>query len=180
MSRIGVVPMSAKPYHIGHDQLIRLAANECDEVIVFVSNGDRKRPGQFTIKGETMQDLWSDYIFKTLPDNVYVQFIDNPVSAVYKLTGDANEDSNNIETYAIYSDPIDMEQNFSPKNISKYMSNLVAKQRIVRRLVPREQTVNISGTQMRTWLLHGNKQKFIAHLPSGLDGEAIWTALCKR
>lgn len=180
MTRIGVIPMSAKPYHVGHDQLVRMAAEECDEVIVFVSEGDRKRKGEFLIKGETMCEIWSEHILKSLPDNVYVQFVTNPVSAVYQLAGDANEDPTNRETYAIYSDPMDMEHNFPPKSISKYMPNLVAEQRVVRRLVPRETTVDVSGTQMRAWLMHGDKKKFIEHLPPTLDREAVWEALAAK
>jgi len=172
--------MSAKPYHVGHDQLIRLAADDCDEVIVFVSEADRVRKGEFPIKGKTMQHVWSEHILDTLPDHVYVQFVPNPVGAVYKLTGDANEDPSNDDTYAIYSDPTDMERNFPPKSISKYMPNLVATQRVVRRLVPREATVDVSGTQMRAWLMHGNKDAFVNHLPSTLDGEAIWKHLTER
>ena len=178
--RIGVIPMAGRPYHLGHDQLIRLAAVECDEVVVFVSEGDRKRKGQFPIKGETMRDVWSDHIAPSLPDNVYVQFVPNPVSAVYELTGDANKDPGNDETYAIYSDPIDMERNFPPKSVSKYMPNLVAKQRVVRRLVPRETLVDVSGTQMRAWLMYGNKERFLAHLPDTIDGKAIWEALTRK
>ncbi len=172
--------MSAKPYHAGHDQLIRLAASECDEVVVFVSEGDRKRKGEFVIKGETMRILWSDHILESLPDNVYVQFVSNPVSSAYELTGDADKDTNNRETYVIYSDPIDMERNFSPKSVSKYMPLLVAKQRVVRRLVLRETTVDVSGTQMRAWLMHGDKEKFLTHLPKTVDGEAFWKALTHR
>lgn len=180
MTTIGVVPMSAKPYHVGHDQLIRLALAECDEVVVFVSEGDRKRKGEFLIKGSTMLDIWSDLIMKSLPDNTYVQFTSNPVSAVYELLGDADKDPDSVEAYRVYSDPKDMENNFPPSSVSKYAPRLVAEQRVVRRLVPRETTVDVSGTQMRAWLMHGDKARFIAHLPPTIDGEAVWAALQRR
>ncbi len=180
MTRVGVVPMSAKPYHVGHDMLVRLAASECEEVVVFVSEADRARKGEFPVKGETMRDVWSDHILATLPDNVYVQFVPNPVTAVYRLTGDADADPNDLQTYAIYSDPTDMERNFPPRSVSKYMPNLVARQRVVRRLVMREATADVSGTQMRAWLQHGDKARFVAHLPASLDGEAVWAKLSRR
>ena len=60
---VGIVPMSAKPYHIGHDQLIRLALFECEEVVVFVSSADRARKGEYSVKGETMRKVWEDHIF---------------------------------------------------------------------------------------------------------------------
>lgn len=177
---VGVVPMSAKPYHVGHDQLIRLALFECEEVVVFVSNADRVRKGEFPVKGETMREIWTEHIMKTFPDEVYVSFVPNPVSAVYTLLGDSDKDPNNTDSFRIYSDPTDMERNFPPKSISKYMPELVARQRVVRRLVPREATVDVSGTQMRAWLQHGNKEKFLAHLPSFMDGETVWNALQRR
>lgn len=177
---VGIVPMSAKPYHVGHDQLIRLALFECDEVVVFVSNADRVRKGEFPVKGETMRKVWEDHIMKTFPDEAYVSFVPNPVSAAYTLLGDSDKDSANTDSFRIYSDPDDMERNFPPKSISKYMPNLVARQRVVRRLVPRETLVNVSGTQMRAWLQHGDKTKFIAHLPKTIDGEAVWNVLSRR
>lgn len=177
---VGVVPMSAKPYHVGHDQLIRLALFECEEVVVFVSNADRVRKGEFPVKGETMRQIWDDHIMKTFPNEVYVSFVPNPVSAAYTLLGDSDKDPDNTDSYRIYSDPTDMERNFPPKSISKYMPHLVATRRVVRRLVPRETLVDVSGTQMRGWLQHGNKEKFVDHLPMTLDREAIWTTLSHR
>lgn len=177
---VGIVPMSAKPYHVGHDQLIRLALFECQEVVVFVSNADRVRKGEHPVKGETMCKVWEDHIMKTFPDDTYVSFVPNPVSAVYTLLGDSDKDPRNTDSFRIYSDPTDMERNFPPKSISKYMPHLVATQRVVRRLVPRETTVDVSGTQMRAWLQHGEKTKFIAHLPKTIDGEAVWNALSRR
>jgi hypothetical protein len=32
---------------------------------------------------------------------------------------------------------------------------------------------------MRAWLQHGNKAKFVEHLPPTIDREAIWEALSK-
>ena len=37
---VGLVPMSAKPFHKGHMFLIQAAAEKCDRVIVYVSISD--------------------------------------------------------------------------------------------------------------------------------------------
>ena len=52
---IGLVPMSAKPFHEGHMALIRKAADECKQVIILVSTSDRARKGEITIYGEDMK-----------------------------------------------------------------------------------------------------------------------------
>ena len=73
--RIGLVPMSAKPFHRGHAGLIEIAAKENDKVIVFVglgSRGIKKRKkqkrkfeeplaGEFPIYGDTMKKIWQGY-----------------------------------------------------------------------------------------------------------------------
>ena len=35
--KIGLVPVSAKPYHAGHHALVELAASQNDKVLLFVS-----------------------------------------------------------------------------------------------------------------------------------------------
>ncbi len=53
--RIGLVPVSAKPYHIGHHALVTRAAEENDQVLLFVSTSDRKRKGEVPILGADME-----------------------------------------------------------------------------------------------------------------------------
>ena len=63
---VGLVPMSAKPFHEGHMSLIRKASDECKSVIVFVSTSDRKRKGEITIFGEDMKYIWENILIKYL------------------------------------------------------------------------------------------------------------------
>jgi hypothetical protein len=181
MHHIGLVPMSAKPYHAGHDALIRLAQQECEQVVVFVSTSDRVRKGEFPVRADVMRKLWVD-IVETLPEDISVVFVPNPVSAVYEFIGLRNGDTQPAmrdEKIVIYSDPTDMERNFPERSLVKYGAALVNAKRLARRFVPRDSTVDVSGTQMRAWLQHGNKAKFVANLPEGLDGEAFWKALSR-
>jgi len=182
MNRIGIVPMSAKPYHAGHDGLIKLACFECDEVVIFVSTADRVRKGEYPIMASVMRKLWDDVILASLPEKVFVQFVANPVSAVYELIGDRNETPTNDdeETLVIYSDPVDMDRNFPERSLLKYGGRLTQRRLLGRRHVPRDCTVNVSGTEMRAWLQHGEKAKFVANLPKEIDGNVVWDALHKR
>lgn len=73
--KIGLVPMSAKPFHRGHEDLIRLADKENELTLVFVGFGARgikkrkkqKRKfeepinDQFPIYSDTMQKVWQGY-----------------------------------------------------------------------------------------------------------------------
>lgn len=98
--RIGLVPMSAKPYHLGHHMLVQLAAlgdasdaaieeaPENDEVFVLVSytsrgtkpgikkSGGKERPipGETPIFGEDMKYIWETLLIPNLefPSNVTV------------------------------------------------------------------------------------------------------------
>jgi len=98
--KIGLVPMSAKPYHLGHHMLVQLAAlgdasdaavegaPENDEVFVLVSytsrgtkpgtkkSGGKERPipGETPIFGEDMKYIWETLLIPNLefPSNVTV------------------------------------------------------------------------------------------------------------
>ena len=64
--KVGLVPISAKPYHKGHHYLVEQAARENDEVIVFASTSDRKRSGEFPITGNSMIRSWNDLIIPNM------------------------------------------------------------------------------------------------------------------
>lgn len=99
--RIGLVPMSAKPYHRGHHMLVEIAAlgnassaalkgaPTNDEVVVFASyssrgtkpatksSGGKERiiPGETPVFGEDMKYIWEKLLIPNLrlPDNVTVR-----------------------------------------------------------------------------------------------------------
>ena len=87
--KIGLVPVSAKPYHAGHHYLIETAASKNDKVIVYASTSDRKRKGEFPVSGRVMQDIWVNEILQLMPENVDVVFGGSPVRKVYEAIGDA-------------------------------------------------------------------------------------------
>lgn len=179
---IGVVPMSAKPYHLGHDRLIRLAAKENDHVYVFVSLSDRKRKGEITISGAAMSTIWINFIEPTLPDNVTVDYVTSPVAACWAFIGGYNDDHVSRYTFRIYSDPVDLKTNFPVTRMEKYWSWLYKRNKIVLKPANRNSTVNISGTAMREMLQDGDYESFTAMLPPALrsDAEEIIATLLKQ
>lgn len=178
MARFGVVAMSAKPYHAGHDMLIRTAAAENDVVKLYVSTSDRKRKGELPIRGSDMELIWQRYIEPSLPDNVEVEYGGSPIRKAYEFLGAENE-AGSEDTYTIYSDPEDIERNFPAASLEKYLGDLYAKGRIVLEPVQRSETVDVSGTMMRQWLTSGDMESFIVNLPAALQphGEEIWNML---
>jgi len=169
MARIGLIPISGKPYHAGHDGLVRLAAKENDEVHVFVSLSDRDN-----ISGSGMERVWQQLIVPSLPDNVKVTYGGSPVGNVFKEVGDANKEGS-PNTYSIYSDPTDAATNY--KTLDRYAGDLIARGQLKLRPVARTSTVDISGTQMRQWFDADDKQSFISGLPKSIDGNKVWEIL---
>lgn len=178
--RIGLLALSAKPYHNGHHTLVQRAAQDNDAVILFVSLTDRARPNEVLIRGKDMAIIWRDHLTNIMPGNVSPVYLvdESPVRRIYKVLGEA--DPNAPDTYYIYGDPDDIAQNFSEDSIEKYLADLYGNGKLRFRRVERKDTVDISGTQMREWLQDGNMSDFIAHLPPGVDGQAIWTLLRRQ
>lgn len=174
--KIGLIAMSAKPYHAGHDGLVRWASKENDKVYLYVSLSDRKRPGEIPILGTDMQLIWHEQIEPSLPDNVNVTYGGSPVANVYKNLGDANDNASD-DVFQIYADPEDLTQNYPEKSLIKYCGNLYANGQIILKPIERSQTVNVSGTKMRKYLSSGDKASFISNMPDSIDGASVWDIL---
>lgn len=176
MKKIGIVPISGKPYHAGHDGLVRLAASENDEVHLYVSLSDRKRPGELPITGAAMEKIWKLQIEPSLPDNVIVTYGGSPIANTFDDIGEASE-ADSDDVYLIYSDPIDAEKNFSDKLLEKYAASLFLKGNVSTRPVQRTSTVNVSGTKMRSFMAKGDKKSFLKFMPKSIDGSFVWNTL---
>lgn len=177
---IALIPLAAKPYHAGHDGLVRIASSENDEVHLFVSISDRARTGEMKIDGETMFMIWKDYIEDALPDNVK-SFIDYtvtaPVSKVYNELENA-ESQGSQDVYTIYSDVDDIRK-YTDEMLSKVAPKLFSKGQIQRRGIERTETVDVSGTEMREFIEDGDIVGFTALLPPAIQqhGKEIFDLL---
>lgn len=177
---IALIPLAAKPYHAGHDGLVRIASSKNDEVHLFVSISDRARTGEMKIDGETMFMIWKDYIEDTLPDNVK-SFIDYtvtaPVSKVYNELENA-ESQGSQDVYTIYSDVDDIRK-YTDEMLSRVAPTLFSKGQIQRRGIERTETVDVSGTEMREFIEDGDIVGFTALLPPAIQqrGKEIFDLL---
>lgn len=169
MSRtIGIVPGSFKPYHAGHDALLRIAAEENDIVYLLASTTPRG-----SASGDTMKQVWNEYILPTLPANVIPDVSEgSPVGKVYKIIQRAEEESS-TDIFRIYSDKDDITK-YNSKKLCKVAPKLYGsfdnKKQIELRGIPRTATVNVSGTKMREYLLVGDIVRFIENLPGPIQG----------
>lgn len=174
--------MAAKPYTAGHDALIRLAASECSKVYVFTSTADRVRKGEAHVLGKDMQKIWMDLVAPTLPPNVEVDFVVNPVSEVWSFLGDENENMASLShershEFLVYGDVEDVAISFPMHSLQKYCGNLLDAGKVIPRAVERSETVDVSGTEMRTYLANGNKEAFLRGLPPTIDRRSVWDLL---
>ena len=191
---IGLVPMSAKPFHEGHMFLIRKAADQCKKVTVFVSVSDRKRKGEITIFGEDMKYIWKNILEKSIKEyypNVDFEYGGSPVRKVYEKLEEANIKRSG-EVYSVYSDAEDTMKNYSHAERAKYFEDLYNSGEVV---FPAEQSPesfmrgegspNVSGKLMRSYLSNASEDKFLFldSLPQEInndDKEEIFNILFSR
>lgn len=186
VNRIGLIPVSGKPYHAGHHYLVERAAAENEEVILFVSTSDRKRKGEFVILGSDMERVWREELEKMMPNNVKVEYGGSPVRKVYDLIGDACKISGVEETYVVYSDPTDTAQNYSQAYRDKYMQPLCDAGQVIFAAEENPEAFtrgsgspNVSGTKMREALQDGDFATFAAGMPAGVNAQNVWSILKK-
>ena len=181
--RVGLVPISAKPYHAGHHALVTRAAGDNDLVMLFVSTSDRKRRGELPVLGSDMLRIWKEYLEPIMPGNVEIYYGGAPVQKVYG-TLQAAEQLLEDDTYVIYSDPGDTAQNYPVCNRLKYFPELYKAGKVV--CAAEEDpsaftrgvgTPDVSGTAMRNAIATDNFKIFSAGMPPGVDARAIFNIL---
>tara|TARA_Y100000310_G_scaffold52712_2_gene48396 strand:+ start:2680 stop:4590 length:1911 start_codon:yes stop_codon:yes gene_type:complete len=184
--RIGLIPVSGKPYHAGHHYLVERAAKENDEVVLFVSTSDRIRKGQFPVYGADMKRVWQEELERIMPANVTIEYGGSPVRKVYDMIGDACEIDEGQETYVVYSDPTDTALNYPPANREKYMQPLCDRGRVVFAAEENPEAFsrgkgspNVSGTAMRQALQDGDFEQFATSMPAGVNAQNVWNILTK-
>jgi len=184
--RIGLIPVSGKPYHIGHHSLVTTAASENDEVVLFVSVSDRKRQGEFPIFGEDMQRVWREELEGIMPSNVRIEYGGSPVRKVYQAIEEACN-SGDDEVYTIYSDPEDTAQNYPQDARDRYMQPACDLGRVVfaaeenpEKFTRGEGTPDVSGGKLRHYLEINNFERFASYMPPGVDAQSVFDILRSR
>lgn len=179
---IALIGGGFKPFTKGHYMLVSQAASEADEVYLFVSTGDRARPGQLPIFwASQMKKIWDTYLEKAMPSNTQVEYVKNPTSAMWTVLGNANDDSNDHNTYLIFGGDDDLPRYFTEKSQLKYIPRLVENDQIELRTFSREDNVNISGTELRNFIVKGELESFTHWLPEPVQryGQEIFNILAQ-
>ena len=181
---IGLVPMSAKPFHEGHMFLIRKAIDECKKVIVYVSITDRSRKGEITIFGEDMKYIWENILQSSIKDahpgaDIEFEYGGSPVGKVYKKLEEGTLPENIKKTYAIYTGDEDKGR-YSPKFYIDIIDRVH-----VRPIMRGKDTPPVSGKLMRSYLSNASEDKFLFldSLPREVndnDKEEIFNILFRR
>ena len=181
--KIGLIPVSAKPYHAGHHALVEIAARENDSVILFVSTSDRTRKDELPIYGSDMINVWKNHIEKILPGNVDVQYGGSPVRKVYEALGDA-EKVGSKDTFTVYSDPTDTARNYPESSRVKNFADLYTAGQVLfaaeknpGMFTRGKGTPDVSGTKIRAAIESGDIKTFTAGMPTGFDHRAVFDIL---
>ena len=177
---VGLFPISAKPYHVGHHSVMEIASKENDQVVLFVSLSDRKRKGEFPVSGESMRIIWDKHISPVLPENVRVRYVVNPVRSIYEMLESAS--ASELDTvFTVYSDNVDINRNFPDISRNKYFPRLHENNLVRFKGVERgKDSPDVSGTKMRAALQCGDKLAFKAGCVPRMDSEEIFNILCSN
>ena len=169
--RLGIVAGSFKPYHAGHHKMVEIAAENNDQVYLFVSTTDRMRKGEHPLYGKDMRKVWNDHLSGILPSNVHLYLLgpgQAPIRSVYELLEDASKKGMD-DNFTIYSDPVDMSRNYREASLTKSVGEDFLKNQIEKRPLDRNETVPVSGTDMRRHLADKNDEAFKDMLPYQLS-----------
>ena len=181
--RIGLVPVSAKPYHRGHHVLVERAAQENDAVVVFVSTSDRRRRNEFPVVGTAMIQVWKEELESIMPSNSRVEYGGSPVRKVYELIEVACEDRSS-HVFTIYSDVADTASNYDSSSREKYMSPLCEDGQVIFAAEVNPDaftrglgTPDVRGEDVRSALAKGNFDMFAAAMPAEVNARVVFDIL---
>lgn len=174
---VGLFGGAFKPFHAGHFAAVEKVAKENDEVILFVSNKDRVKKGEFPLLWSNMQKIWDTYLMNIMPKNVTVTFVANPITATYEMLEAADKDSENHNSYTIYASIEDIAGRFSNEKLAKYFPRLSTEGQVEAKETGTRGVT--SGTQMRQHLQNNDLISFVAGLPGPVQrwGKEIWAIL---
>lgn len=179
-NKVAVIPMAAKPFHAGHDSLIRQAVSDGnDSIIVFVSTGGREE-----VTTEDMIPLWRDFyipgISSQYGDKVIIRFSEAPMREALLIAKDLV--SRGKKTIVrLYGGVDSAGENDAQQRVDSILSkNPEIKDRILPVAVSRSATGGVSGTAMRSYLSSGDSKSFMQNLPSWLGKKeklGVWRAM---
>jgi hypothetical protein len=181
-NKVAVIPMAAKPFHAGHDSLIRKAVRDGnDSIIVFVSTGGREE-----ISAEDMIPLWRDYYIPGISaqygDKVVIRFSESPMREALLVARDlVNRGKKTI--VRLYGGLDSGGEDEAKQRVAAILEkNPDMEGRIIPVGVERSGTGGVSGTAMRSYVTSKEPESFMNNLPGWLgekEKRGIWRAMSK-
>ena len=169
--KLGLIAMAAKPLHEGHWRVIKRALEDCDVVNLFLSIKSRKKNNEYEFKQEYAIDLMRLYNM-FFPDKINIIASENPLTDLKIFVNRFKGCPKFLTNINIY---------FGEKeDIDSYFEDLILNENLQTIKIPID--INISGTEMRQFILENKKQEFISFLPEifSIDiKEEIWKILNK-
>jgi|TARA_R110001583_G_scaffold21333_16_gene81087 hypothetical protein len=183
-TKVGLIPVSGKPYHAGHHSLVTTAAAENDKVILFVSTSNRMRKGEFPIYGKDMKRIWAEELEPIMPGNVEIQYGGSPVRKVYQVIEEACASGREDQVFTIYSDPQDTVQNYPQDARDRYMEPMCSIGKVIfaaeenpEKFTRGQGTPDVSGGKLRHYLETNNFERFASFMPPNVDAQNIFDIL---
>jgi len=162
--KVGLLGGGFKPLTKGHYSIIKKAAEENDQVFVFVSTHDRAREGEFPINAKVMRLIWDKLLMKIMPKNVTVEHVSHPVGGMFASIYEANDSEDSSNQYFIYTD-IDDKRDFDNPGKRKRLAFMWENDLINILPLPRLS----SGTKTRKFLELGLVDEFSKELPEPIQ-----------
>lgn len=163
---IGIFVVAGKPVHDGHWKMIR-RATACDEAIIITSSAGRDE-----LPAGVMIDAWKEVLepqfHKDFSNATLIISSESPLSiAVNKIRSLKDV----VSQFFFFSDDEDAAGKYSVDKIAGMVKDPSAMEKFVQVPVPRSQTVQISGTQVRNFLKNNDRESFDMFVPQTLSNE---------
>jgi hypothetical protein len=164
---IGIFVLAGKPVHEGHWQMIGRVARECDEALIITST-----TGRDEIPSGVMIDAWKVVLepqfHRDYPNATLIITSESPLDiAIDKM----RQLKDVVSKFVFYSDAEDAQGKYSAKKMAERIKDPKAIAKLQQIGVPRSDTVQISGTRMREFLVSKDKSSFDRYVPQSLSQE---------
>lgn len=162
---IGIFVVAGKPVHDGHWRMIDLARRECDEAIIITSTAGRDE-----LPAGVMIDAWKEVLepqfHHDYPNATLIISSESPlqlaIDKMRQLKGIVNK-------FVFYADDEDTRGKYAIDKLRDRVRDPAVMEKLVQRPVQRTETVDISGTRMRSFLKADDRESFDNYAPHTLS-----------
>lgn len=173
---VGIFVVAGKPVHEGHWRMIERATRECDEALIITSTAGRDElpPG-------VMIDAWKVVLEPQFHrDYPNATLIITPESPLHFACDKMRELKNVVRSFVFYSDDVDARDKYARSKLDKMLWDPLAIEKLQVMPVPRSETIQVSGSEMRQFLKSDDRESFDRYVPQTLNQEmkdTYWSIL---